>query len=262
MKAKHQQDQHSISAFFPAYNDGGTIASMVISAMLVLETLTDDYEIIVINDGSSDYTPEILDRLAADYKRVRVIHHPTNQGYGGVLRTGFGAATKDLIFYTDGDAQYDVRDLHRLYPLLTEEVDMVQGYKTKRSDTLIRKIIGRFYHTGMKMLFGLKVRDVDCDFRLMRRQIFDRVKLRHNSGIICVELVKKVQDFGFNIVETGVSHYPRVYGRSQFFRFAHLFRTVKGLLALWFELAVQRKHLSSLVRPDLQASKVGADAVR
>jgi glycosyltransferase involved in cell wall biosynthesis len=256
MKTQQQHklfNQHSISVFFPAYNDGGTIASMVISAMLVLETLTKDYEIIVINDGSSDYTPEILDRLAADYKRVRVIHHPSNKGYGGVLRTGFGAATKDLIFYTDGDAQYDVRDLYRLFPLLTEGVDMVQGYKLNRSDALIRKIIGRVYHTGMRYLFGLKVRDVDCDFRLMRREIFDQVTLKHNSGIICVELVKKVQDLGFIIVEAGVSHYPRVYGRSQFFRFGHLFRTLKGLLGLWFELAVQRQHLHVLVRRKVEA---------
>jgi glycosyltransferase involved in cell wall biosynthesis len=262
MKAKHPHKQHSISAFFPAYNDGGTIASMVISAILVLETLTDDYEIIVINDGSADYTPQVLDRLAADYKRVRVIHHHANQGYGGALRTGFAAATKDLIFYTDGDAQYNVWDLFHLYPLLTDDVDMVQGYKINRSDSLLRKVLGRLYHTGMSFLFGLNVRDVDCDFRLLRRHIFDRVNLSHNSGIICVELVKKVQDFGYKIVETGVRHYPRVYGRSQFFHFAHLFRTGMGLLALWVELTVRRQHLNPRVCPDLQGSTVEPDPIR
>src|SRR5512143_3566457 len=120
MNSRHRP---SISAFFPAYNDGGTIASMVISAMLVLETLTDDYEIIVVDDGSKDYTGPILDRLAADYERVRVIHHRANRGYGGALRTGFANATKDLVFYTDGDAQYNVEDLRRLYSLLTETID-------------------------------------------------------------------------------------------------------------------------------------------
>ena len=101
----------SITAFFPAYNDGGTIASMVLSVLITLRQLTDDYEVIVIDDGSSDYTPEILDELATIYDRVRVIHHEKNKGYGGALRTGFASATKDLIFYTDGDAQYDAREL-------------------------------------------------------------------------------------------------------------------------------------------------------
>lgn len=230
----------SISAFFPAYNDGGTIASMVISAMVVLEALTDDYEIIVVNDGSTDYTASILDRLAADYKCVKVIHHSANRGYGGALRTGFASATKDWIFYTDGDAQYNVRDLRNLYPLLRDDVDLVQGYKRNRSDSWLRKIVGRIYHQGVKFLFGLKVRDVDCDFRLMRRRIFQHIELTHNSGVICVELIKKIQDAGFSITEAEVSHYPRVYGRSQFFRFGPLLRTGEELLALWLNVVIRR----------------------
>jgi glycosyltransferase involved in cell wall biosynthesis len=226
----------SISAFFPAYNDAGTIASMVVSTLMVLEQLTDDYEIIVVNDGSADQTGQILDRLAADYARVRVIHHPSNRGYGGALRTGFSSATKDLIFYTDGDFQYDVRDLLRLYPLLTDQVDMVQGYKTNRSDSTLRLIVGRAYQYAVRLVFGLHVRDVDCDFRLMRRRIFERVKLKHDSGVICVELVKKIQLAGFKVVELGVAHYPRVYGHSQFFRAGAVARTLKELVSLWFEL--------------------------
>jgi len=231
-----------ISAFFPAYNDAGTIASMVISAMLVLETLTDNYEVIVINDGSSDHTGEILDRLAVDYERVRVIHHSKNRGYGGALRTGFTSATKELIFYTDGDAQYDVWELARLYPLLTESVDMVQGFKGNRGDNWLRKIIGSVYHQAVRFVFGLKVSDVDCDFRLMRRRIFDHIDLTRNSGVICVELVRKVQEAGFHIAETQVSHYPRVYGRSQFFRLMPILRTFKELFELWEELVLRRGH--------------------
>ena len=231
-----------ISVFFPAYNDSGTIASMVISAMVVLETLTDDYEIIVINDGSVDHTGAILDRLAADYERVRVVHHPTNRGYGGALRTGFANSSKELIFYTDGDAQYDVWDLNRLYPLLTDGVDIVQGFKINRSDSWLRLIIGRLYHNAVKLLFGLRVHDVDCDFRLMRRRIFEKVDLRHNSGVICVELVKKIQNNGFCIVETGVPHYPRVYGRSQFFQVGHIVHTFTELGSLWVELMFGRNY--------------------
>ncbi len=234
----------SITAFFPAYNDGGTIASMVISAMLVLEELTDDYEILVINDGSADYTPQILDRLAADYPRVRVIHHPANRGYGGALRSGFANATKEWIFYTDGDAQYDVRDLHRLYPLLLDDVDMAQGYKISRNDPWYRKVIGRLYHNMVRLAFGLRLRDVDCDFRLIRRHVFDRVTLTRNSGVICVELMKKVQDHGFAIVEGPVSHFHRAYGKSQFFNFRRVARVAFDLIRLWMELVIRKEHLA------------------
>ncbi len=234
----------SISAFFPAYNDGGTIASMVLSAMLVLEELTDDYEITVVDDGSSDHTPQILDRLAADYDRVRVIHHPQNRGYGGALRTGFASATKDYIFYTDGDAQYDVRDLRKLYPLLGEGIDMAQGYKISRNDPWYRKLIGRMYHNMVKMAFGLKLRDVDCDFRLIRRGVFDQVHLTRDSGVICVEMMKKIQDQGFVIKEGPVSHYHRAYGKSQFFNIGRVWRVGVDLINLWKELVVRKEHLS------------------
>lgn len=228
-----------ISVFFPAYNDGGTIASMVISALLTVRELTDDYEVIVVNDGSADYTPQVLEELARAYEEVRIIHHEKNRGYGGALRTGFGSATKDLIFYTDGDAQYDARELKVLYPKLVEGVDMVNGYKVSRSDPWYRTIIGRTYHYIVKVAFGLRLRDVDCDFRLMRREIFDRVHLKSNSGVICVEMMKKIQDAGFVIAEAPVHHFHRVYGRSQFFNFPRIFRVGRDLLRLWVELVLR-----------------------
>jgi glycosyltransferase involved in cell wall biosynthesis len=226
----------SISAFFPAYNDGGTIPSMILTALMTLRQLTDDYEVIVVNDGSADYTADVLEELAARYPELRLIHHQRNRGYGGALRTGFSSATKDLIFYTDGDAQYDPRELARLYEAWGDEVDFVNGYKISRSDPLHRIIIGRVYHWTVKLAFGLRVRDVDCDFRLMRRTIFDQVHLRSDSGVICVELVKKVQDAGFRIAEVPVHHYHRAYGKSQFFNLGRIWRTGKQLWALWWEL--------------------------
>jgi glycosyltransferase involved in cell wall biosynthesis len=217
---------------------------MVLSAMLVLEELTDDYEITVVDDGSSDHTPQILDRLAADYDHVRVIHHPQNRGYGGALRTGFASATKDYIFYTDGDAQYDVRDLRKLYPILQDGVDMAQGYKISRNDPWYRKLIGRVYHNVVKMAFGLKLRDVDCDFRLIRRGVFDQVQLTRDSGVICVEMMKKIQDKGFVIKEGPVSHYHRAYGKSQFFNFGRIARVGVDLINLWLELVARKEHLA------------------
>lgn len=231
----------SISVFFPAYNDGGTIASMVISALLTLRDVADDYEVIVVNDGSWDYTPQVLDELARQYPQVRVIHHPRNRGYGGALRSGFAAATKDLVFYTDGDAQYDPRELKLLLPLMVPGVDLVNGYKIERSDPLHRIVIGHIYQYIVKFLFGLRLKDVDCDFRLMRRAVFQRVQLKSDSGIICVELMKKVQDAGFGLAEVPVHHYHRAYGRSQFFNFRRIARVGVDLLRLWWRLVILRR---------------------
>lgn len=226
----------SISVFFPAFNDGGTIPSMVLTALMTLRELADDYEVIVVNDGSSDYTADVLEELASRYPELRVIHHPQNRGYGGALRTGFQSATRDLIFYTDGDAQYDPREMTRLYEAWSDQIDFVNGYKISRSDPLHRILIGRIYHWTVKLAFGLHLRDVDCDFRLMRRSIFDTVQLESDSGVICVELMKKVQDAGFRIAEVPVHHFHRAYGKSQFFNFRRIWRTGQQLWALWWEL--------------------------
>jgi glycosyltransferase involved in cell wall biosynthesis len=231
-----------LSVFFPAYNDGATIASLVITALQSARRLTPDCEIIVVNDGSADATATIADELARIYPEVRVVHHERNRGYGGALRTGFATATRELVFYTDGDAQYDPAEMARLWDRMDESVDLVNGYKISRSDPLHRIIIGRVYHYTVKLLFGLKVRDVDCDFRLLRRSIFDRVMLEKNSGVICLEMMKKIQDAGFRIAEVPVHHYHRAHGRSQFFNFPRLARTAVDVAKLWLALVVRGEH--------------------
>jgi glycosyltransferase involved in cell wall biosynthesis len=233
-----------LSVFFPAYNDGGTIASLVITAVKVAASLTPDYEVIVVNDGSSDDTPKILDELAAIYPdHVRIVHHPKNRGYGGALRTGFATASKDLVFYTDGDAQYDPAEMTVLWSRMTDDVDWVNGWKISRSDPFHRIVIGRVYHHVVKLLFGLKVRDVDCDFRLMRRRIFDVVQLEKDSGVICLEMMKKFQDAGFKVAEHPVHHYHRTYGKSQFFNFRRIFKTGVDVMKLWWVLVIRREHI-------------------
>ena len=231
-----------LSIFFPAYNDSGTIASLVIEARVTAQKLTQDFEVIVVNDGSADHTAEILDELARTYPEVRVIHHPQNRGYGGALRSGFSGSTKELIFYTDGDAQYDPSELALLWPRMVDGVDVVNGYKISRSDPMHRIIIGRVYHNTVKLLFGLKVRDVDCDFRLLRRSVFDRIALEHNSGVICLELMKKLTDAGCVIAEVPVHHYHRAFGKSQFFNFPRLRHTAQDVLKLWIKLVVVGAH--------------------
>jgi glycosyltransferase involved in cell wall biosynthesis len=238
-----------LSVFFPAYNDSGTIASMVIRAVQAASELTPDYEVIVVNDGSQDATPDIIDELARTYPRVRAVHHPRNRGYGGALQTGFRSATKDLIFYTDGDAQYDPAELKVLWARMREDADLVNGYKISRSDPLHRIVIGRVYHHIVKLLFGLTVRDVDCDFRLMRRRIFERINLDRTSGVICLEMMKKITDGGFRIVEVPVHHYHRAFGKSQFFNFRRIFKTGVDVLRLWFALVVLRRHRRAGVTP-------------
>jgi len=227
-----------LSIFFPAYNDGGTIASLVILAVQVAGRLTSDFEVIVVNDGSKDATRDILDDLARTYPNVRAIHHQRNRGYGAALRTGFAAAAKDLIAYTDGDAQYDPAELPVLWNRLTPDADMVTGYKISRSDPWHRVVIGRLYHHTVKFLFRLRIRDVDCDFRLLRREIFDRVKLEKDTGVICLEMMRKIQDAGFRVVEVPVHHYHRLHGRSQFFNFKRVFWTGIDVLRLWVKLVV------------------------
>ena len=228
----------SLSVFFPAYNDAGTIASLVIQAVRVAGRLTSDFEVIVVNDGSKDATAMILDELARTYPQVRVVHHPTNRGYGGALRTGFATASKDLIAYTDGDGQYDPGELDVLWNAMTAEADMVTGWKISRSDPMHRIVIGRIYHHFVKFLFQLRVRDVDCDFRLMRREIFDRVKLEKDTGVICLEMMRKIQDARFQVVEVPVHHYHRAHGRSQFFNFTRVFWTGIDVMKLWVKLVV------------------------
>jgi glycosyltransferase involved in cell wall biosynthesis len=229
-----------ISVFFPAYNDWGTIASMVVLSSAVLRKLTDDYEIIVVNDASPDHCQIILDELMRLDPHVRVVKHETNRGYGGALRSGFAAATKPWIFYTDGDAQYDVRELESLWAL-RDDADMVNGFKIARSDPLHRKIVGRLYHRFVKFCFGLRIRDVDCDFRLIRRSVFDRIELTRNTGLICVELVTKIEKNGFRVREVGVHHFHRMHGRSQFFNFPRVARTLLGMFGLWRELIWQKR---------------------
>ncbi len=229
-------DGPGISAFFPCYNDGGTIASMVTLADLSLRRLTSDYEILVVDDSSSDASRPILVELERKYSNLKVIWHERNRGYGGALKSGFRSARKEWVFYTDGDFQYDVSQLPLLLDAAHEGIDVVNGFKVNRGDPFYRKIIGRIYHWIVKLMFGLKIRDVDCDFRLIRRSALAKVELKYDSGVICVELVKKLQNAGCVFTEVPVRHFFRSYGKSQFFNFVRLVRVGRDLLKLWWEL--------------------------
>jgi glycosyltransferase involved in cell wall biosynthesis len=236
----------SLSVFFPAYNDAPSLPSLVAKTFTVLETCMEDYEVIVVNDGSSDETPAVLERLQVQYgPRLRVVTHERNRGYGGALRSGFAAARKDLVFYTDGDGQYDVGELTALLTRLGPYTGFVNGYKLERHDPWHRVWIGRIYNSFARFLFGVQIRDIDCDYRLIRRQLVDQISLECTSGTVCVELVRKLEMTGWKSAEVGVHHYPRLHGRSQFFRIRSLLTTFLQLARLYANLvvlpALQRK---------------------
>jgi len=237
---RNATSQPVLSIFFPCYNDAGTIASMVTLADEVARQTVESYEILVVDDGSTDRSREILRALAPKYSRLRLIFHEENVGYGGALRSGFSAAKGHWVFYTDGDFQYDVDELRLLWEKVNPDVEVVQGYKIMRHDPWYRILIGLVYQHFIQLIFGLKIKDVDCDFRLIRRSALDRFELREDTGCICVELVKKLQETGARFAEVGVRHMFRAYGHSQFFNFRRILRTLHKLWRLWIKLVIRK----------------------
>ena len=230
----------SLSVFFPAFEDGNSIGTLVTRVFEVLESHVPDHEVIVVNDGSSDHTGRVLQQLQEIFgpERMRIVTHPRNLGYGAALRSGFAAATKDFVFYTDGDGQYDVRELPLLLDACGPTGVWVNGYKTKRSDSQHRLLIGGLYNQFSRWLFSLSLRDVDCDFRLIRRSLIDVDQLTSTSGTICVELVHQLESNGHRATEVPVTHLPRLHGNSRFFRPLPLARTFTQILSLFLRTTV------------------------
>lgn len=231
-------NKNSISVFFPCYNDSKSIKILVKEADEILKKTGTDYEIIVVDDFSSDNSRKVLKELSKKNKRLRVILHDANLGYGGALKTGFKNAIKNLVFYTDGDGQYSVRELPLLLSLMTDDVNFINGIKMTRHDPTYRIFVGNLYSFVVRWLFWVPVYDIDCDFRLVRKELLDKLNLKSNSGSICIELVKKAQMAGAKFRQVSVHHYERSYGTSQFFRTDRILKTFWELLYTWVSLMI------------------------
>jgi glycosyltransferase involved in cell wall biosynthesis len=218
-----------ISVFLPAYNDEKTIQGLVLDAVSVLEPLGLDYEIIVIDDASPDNTAEVVGRLEKDYPRVRLLQHKKNRDYGGVLKSGFAQATKNWIFYTDGDGQYDIKEITRLLPY-APDYDLVNGYIIKRRDQLYRLAASKMYQFFLEIFFGKTLIYTNCDFRLVRKEAVSRIQINSDSGFAPAEMIIKLLRSGARVKEVEVSHSVRRYGHSQFLNFKKLFNITKDMI--------------------------------
>ncbi|OHB81338.1 MAG: cell wall biosynthesis glycosyltransferase [Planctomycetes bacterium RBG_19FT_COMBO_48_8] len=201
----------SISVFFPCYNEQENVGRTVEKALEVMQQLNADFEVIIVDDGSSDGTGRIADEIAGRDGRVKVVHHEGNHGYGAALQSGFKAATKELVFYTDGDGQFDINEMPPLLRLM-EQYDIVSCYRMNRRDSIIRKINGWCWTKLVCLMFGLKIRDIDCAFKLYKREIFDKIELSSTGALIDAEILARAARKGYRITQKGVHHYPRTAG--------------------------------------------------
>ena len=217
------QTNLSISAFFPCYNDAATIASMVLLADHVLQSISSEYEIIVVDDGSQDSSRLILEKCKELVPKFRYVFHSNN-----------------------------LRELPLLVQALKENpnCDVINGYKIKRHDPLHRIWIGKIYQTTARILFKLPIYDVDCDFRLMRRTVVQSLFLQYASGVICIELIKKLHMANAKFIEIPVSHFFRIHGKSQFFNFRRLLHVGIDILKLWYSIMWKKNEKIKCQQPN------------
>ncbi|MGB3306612.1 MAG: glycosyltransferase family 2 protein [Thermomicrobiales bacterium] len=208
--ASHAPIPGSLSLVLPAYNEEGNIEFVVRRAIEVLPAMVDDFEIIVVNDGSKDATPEIIDRLAAEDSRVRPLHQQ-NKGYGGALTTGFEATTGDYVMFMDSDRQFDIADIKLLAPFVAS-YDIVAGFRMERSDPIHRRINAEVFNIVVRILFGVHMRDLDCAFKIFRGDMIRSLELTSSGALINAEMQAKLRRQGATLEQVGVPHYPRIAG--------------------------------------------------
>jgi glycosyltransferase involved in cell wall biosynthesis len=247
-----------LSYFFPAHNEEANLEGLVAEALEVLPTLADTFEIIAVDDGSRDGTPAIADTLASAHPGVvRAVHHPTNLGYGAALRSGFGAARYELVAFTDGDRQFKVADIGRLTERLaaTDAPDVVVGYRIKRADPIIRTLYARVYRLANRILFGLKVTDVDCACKLFRREALEGLRVESGGAFFSAEMIIKLRAAGRTVVEVGIPHYPRTAGSATGAKPQVVLRAVRDFWLLRLRMWSNRSRALHRGEPMVQLQK-------
>jgi glycosyltransferase involved in cell wall biosynthesis len=233
-----------LSIVLPAYNEEANIEAAVSGATSVASRHCTDHEIIVVDDGSADMTAAIVAKLAVEDPRIRLVQHEVNQGYGGALKSGFLAATMDLVFFTDSDNQFDLDELAVFIDLI-QSVDVVAGYRIKRRDPFFRRLNARAWNYLVRALFYVPVRDIDCAFKLFRREVFDGLELNSVGAMVNTELMVKLGRSGYRVVEVGVHHFPRTAGKPQG-------ASIKVIIRAFSELRRMHSQLSSMELVDLR----------
>lgn len=235
MEAIQHTSGLSLSVFYPCYNEEANVERTTMAALKALRRITDDFEVIIVDDGSKDRTGEIADRLAAQNPRVRAVHNRPNLGYGGALQRGFREASKPWVFYTDGDGQFDFEEIDKLLPLM-KDFDIISAYRLNRRDSMVRKINAFCWTTLVNLVFGLWLRDIDCAFKLYPRKLFDEIEMKSMGALIDTEILARAKRRGYTIGQVGVHHYPRTAGQQTGANLKVILRAFKELFALRREI--------------------------
>jgi glycosyltransferase involved in cell wall biosynthesis len=250
-----------ISIVLPAYNEDENLQVAVDRALEVIPGLVSDFEVIIVDDGSTDHTGEVARRLIGEHHpAVRLAVHPSNRGYGAALRTGFALARFDLIFYTDSDNQFDFSDLRHFLPLI-DEYDLIVGFRVYRYDTVLRSILSWIYNRIVRILFRVRVRDVDCSYKLFRREVLEKIVVECNDFFVDAELIAKARRWNFRLLEKGVRHYPRMAGETTV-RPSHILKTLKRIALMWKRIYYPgRPYLERLANSESPESEIGTEVL-
>jgi glycosyltransferase involved in cell wall biosynthesis len=229
-----------LSVFLPSHNEEANVERVVRGYLAVLPKFADDYEVIVVDDGSRDRTGEIADRLAAEVSHFRVVHHPVNRGYGGAVTSGIRAAKLPYVLLSDGDGQFDPSEIARLIAFVPE-YDVVVGRRVHRADHLIRKVNGLAWTLLVHLLLGVGIRDIDCGFKLFKREFLERIELHARGAMISTELMARLAGLGAKVREVEVTHLPRLAGEQSGASLKVVARAFKELFALYGDLRREGK---------------------
>ncbi|MCK4660832.1 MAG: glycosyltransferase family 2 protein [Phycisphaerae bacterium] len=224
-----------LSVFFPCYNEEPNVERTTLAALKACRRISSDFEVLIVNDGSKDRTGELADQLAAQHAEVRAVHNNPNRGYGGALQRGFREARKQWVFYTDGDGQFDFEEIDKLLPLM-REYDIVSAYRLNRQDPLIRKINAFCWGCLVNLLFGMRIRDIDCAFKIFPRKLFDKIEMRSEGALIDTEVLARARRLGYTIGQIGVHHYPREAGEQTGANLKVILRAFKELFKLYRQI--------------------------